>query len=68
MRTGVPDDCSPPYGCWELNPGPVREHLVVFTAEPSLLALGRSLSSLPLFDSKIECLSITENKTMWGSA
>lgn len=67
MRTGIPDDCLPPYGCRELNPGPAWEHPVVFIAEPSLLTLGKSLSSLPLFGSKSECLSITENKTMWGS-
>lgn len=28
-RTGVKDDCKPSYGCWELDPGCLEEHLVL---------------------------------------
>jgi hypothetical protein len=28
--------CEPPSGCWELNSGPLEEHPVLLTAEPSL--------------------------------
>ena len=30
-RTRVIDGCEPPYGCWELNPGPLEK-----TVEPCL--------------------------------
>jgi hypothetical protein len=30
------DGCEPPYGCWELNSGPVEEQSVLLTSEPSL--------------------------------
>jgi hypothetical protein len=30
------DGCEPPYGCWELNSGPLEEQSVLLTAEPSL--------------------------------
>ncbi|EGW01477.1 E3 ubiquitin-protein ligase NEDD4 [Cricetulus griseus] len=30
------DGCEPPYGCWELNPGPLEEQPVLLTSEPSL--------------------------------
>jgi hypothetical protein len=25
-----------PHGCWELNPGPLKEHEVLLSTEPSL--------------------------------
>ena len=30
------DGCEPPYGCWELNSGPLEEQPVLLTSEPSL--------------------------------
>ena len=30
------DGCESPYDCWELNSGPLEEHPVLLTAEPSL--------------------------------
>ena len=33
---GVTDSCELPYGCWELNPGPLEEQPVLLTNEPSL--------------------------------
>jgi hypothetical protein len=34
----ITDGCEPPYCCWELNSGPLEEHLqsVLLTTEPSL--------------------------------
>jgi hypothetical protein len=32
----VTDGCEPPYGCWELNAGPLEEQSVLLTTEPSL--------------------------------
>ena len=32
----ITDGCEPPYGCWELNSGPLEEQSVLLTAEPSL--------------------------------
>jgi hypothetical protein len=32
----ITDVCEPPCGCWDLNSGPLEEHLVLLTAEPSL--------------------------------
>jgi hypothetical protein len=34
-RPGVTEGCNPPCGSWELNPGPLEEQLVLFTAKPS---------------------------------
>ena len=34
--TGSSDSCELPYGCWELNPGPLEEQSVLLTTEPSL--------------------------------
>jgi hypothetical protein len=34
--TGATDGCELPCGCWELNLGPLKEHLVLLTAEPPL--------------------------------
>ena len=34
--TGVTDSCELPYGCWELNSGPLEEQPVLLTTEPSL--------------------------------
>jgi hypothetical protein len=31
----ITDGHEPPYGCWELNWGPLEEQLVLLTAEPS---------------------------------
>ena len=33
---GSSDSCELPYGCWELNPGPLEEQHVLLTTEPSL--------------------------------
>jgi hypothetical protein len=33
---GVTDRCELLCGCWELNPGSLREHPVLLTTEPSL--------------------------------
>jgi hypothetical protein len=30
------DGCEPPYGCWDLNAGPLEEQSVLLTMEPSL--------------------------------
>ena len=30
------DGCEPPYGCWELNSGPLEEQAMLLTTEPSL--------------------------------
>jgi len=30
------DDCETPCSCWELNTGPLEEHTVILTSEPSL--------------------------------
>jgi hypothetical protein len=35
-KTGVPDGCEPPHGCWEGNPGSLLEQSVLLTTEPSL--------------------------------
>ena len=32
---GVKDQCELPSGCWELNPGSLKEQAVLLTAEPS---------------------------------
>ena len=37
--TGVTGGCEPFGGCWELNPGPLEEQLVLLRAEPSLQPL-----------------------------
>ena len=34
--TGVKDGCEPPCVCWELNPDPLEEQLVLLNAEPFL--------------------------------
>jgi hypothetical protein len=36
----ITDGCEPPYGCWELNSGPLEEQSVLLTAEPSLQPSG----------------------------
>lgn len=36
---GVMDGCESPCGCWELNPGPLQDHQVLSTTEPSLWPL-----------------------------
>jgi hypothetical protein len=35
-ETGVTCGCELPYGCWELNLGPLQEQPVLLTMEPSL--------------------------------
>jgi hypothetical protein len=35
----ITDGCEPPYGCWELNSGPLEEQSVLLTFEPSLQPL-----------------------------
>ena len=32
----ITDGCEPPFGCWELNSGPLEEQSVLLIAEPSL--------------------------------
>jgi hypothetical protein len=32
----VANCCEPPYGCWELNSGPLEEQSMLSTSEPSL--------------------------------
>lgn len=39
------DDCEPPCGFWEQNPGPLQEQQVLLNAEPSLQPLGQILGS-----------------------
>ena len=34
--TGATDSCEPPYGCWELNLGPLEEQPVLLADELSL--------------------------------
>ncbi|KAM7331642.1 hypothetical protein ACRRTK_008350 [Alexandromys fortis] len=34
--TGVTDSCEMPFGYWVLSPGPLEEHPVLLTTEPSL--------------------------------
>jgi hypothetical protein len=45
---GITDGCEPPYGCWELNSGPLEEESAVL-AEPSLQPLYPSSSSTELY-------------------
>ena len=35
----ITDGCKPPYGCWELNSGPLEKQAMLLTAEPSLQPL-----------------------------
>lgn len=37
--TGIEDSCEPPCGCWDVNLGPLQEHQVVLTIEPSFQPL-----------------------------
>ena len=39
--------CQPPYGCWELNSGPLEEQQVLLTPEPSLQPQFRAFVSEP---------------------
>jgi hypothetical protein len=34
QETGVIDSCELPCGCWELNPGPLKEQPVLVSTEP----------------------------------
>ena len=36
----ITDGCELPCGCWELNPGPLEEQLVILTIEQSLQPQG----------------------------
>ena len=36
-RTAVTGGCEPQGGCWELNPGPLKEQPVLLRVEPSLI-------------------------------
>jgi hypothetical protein len=40
----ITDGCEPSCGCWELNSGPLVEHSVLLTAEPSLQPYWLSLT------------------------
>ena len=41
---GVTDGCEPPpYGCWELNPGPLPEYYMVLNVESSFKPLNSFL-------------------------
>ena len=42
-ETGVTDGCEPPCGYWELNRGPLKDHYVFLTSEPSLQLLKQSV-------------------------
>ena len=35
----ITDGCKPPYGCWDLNSGPLQKQPVLLTNEPSLQPL-----------------------------
>jgi hypothetical protein len=35
-RMELKDGCEPPCGCWELNPGPLKEEPILLTVKPSL--------------------------------
>lgn len=35
----IPDSCEMPYRCWDLNPGPLEEHLLLLITGPSLQPL-----------------------------
>ena len=37
VGNGITDSCEPLCGCWEWNPGPLREQPVLLTAEPPLV-------------------------------
>lgn len=37
--TGTMDSCEPPYGCWNLNSGPLQKHQVFSMIESTLQAL-----------------------------
>jgi hypothetical protein len=47
-RTSDPitDGCEPPYGCWELNSGPLEEQSMLLTTGPSLQPLNIFLYDL----------------------
>lgn len=49
--TGVPDSCEKPCRCWESNPSPLEDHLVLLAAEPSLQPQQKCFAShkRPLF-------------------
>ena len=49
------DGCEPPYGCWELNSGPLEEQSVFWTTEPSLQS-SRAISNI-VFSSSASLLS-----------
>ena len=49
--TGVTDSCELSCGCWELNPGPLEEQLVLLTAERTLQALKNDI---------LRCLSLVQ--------
>ena len=62
--TGIADSCELPCGCWELNPGPSEEQLVLLTPESSLqsqliqLLLYPKLK-YPVFQLQIWCSKLT---------
>ncbi|CAO2611376.1 hypothetical protein LEMLEM_LOCUS15124, partial [Lemmus lemmus] len=35
----ITDGCEPPYGCWELNSGPLEEQAMLLPSEPFLQPL-----------------------------
>ena len=41
----IPDGCEPPYGCWELNSGPLEEQAILLISEPSLQPQGHECLS-----------------------
>lgn len=47
-ETEVADSCELPCGCLELNPAPLKEHLVLLTIEPSLQPTESPLLNWPL--------------------
>jgi len=41
------DGCEPPYGCWDLNSGPLEEQSALLTTEPSLQPVAPILAVAP---------------------
>jgi len=50
------DGCEPPYGCWELNSGPLKEQLVLLTSEPSLQPPELFFFNIYFYFNMYECL------------
>jgi hypothetical protein len=53
----ITDGCESPCGSWELNSGPLEEHSVLLTAEPSLQLFEAILKDVVSQTSFIDYLS-----------